>query len=121
MQEHGGKPTLRIQTAKKNMPRLYKVRSNTPPPQRTENPRNIRPPPRPQQRFQSVTASFQAPIPQLSASIGEKKRRNSSNNRPLPQTTSENASRFTALVKVQIFEQPATKSQRYNTANTKAL
>ena len=119
--EHRKKEYLRIQAAKENTSRLYKVRSNTPPPQRTENLRDMRPLPRPQQRSQSVNASPQAPIPQPSVSMGGKRGRSSSNDRPPLQTTSGNASRFTAPAKVQMFERPTTRSQRHDTADSQDL
>ena len=61
--EHRKKEYLRIQAAKENTPRLYKVRLSTLPSPRTENLRDMRPPPRPQQRSQFVNASSQTPIP----------------------------------------------------------
>lgn len=81
----------------------------------------MRPPLRPQQRSQSVNASPQAPIPQPPASIGEKRGRSSSNDRPPLQTASGNASRFTAPAKVQIFERPISRSQRHDTADSQDL
>lgn len=50
-----------------------------------------------------------------------KRGRNSSNGRPFLQSNSRNASKFTALAKVQIFEQPTTKSQREDSTDNKDL
>ena len=72
----------------------------------------MRPPSRPKQRSQSVNASPQAQNPKPSASSMRKRERSSSNSRPPLQLTSGNASRFTSLAKVQIFEQTTTRSQR---------
>ncbi len=81
----------------------------------------MRPPPRPQQKTQSVSASPQVQASHPSASAAGKKRRSSNNDRPPLITTSENASRFTAPAKVQIFEQPSTKSQHQDITDNEDL
>ena len=103
--EHRKKEYLRIEAAKQNTPRLHEVRSKTNPPRR-ESSGDMRPPPRPKQRSQSVNASPQTQTSQPSASVAGKRGRSSSNSRPPLQTTSGNASRFTAPAKVRIFERP---------------
>ena len=118
--EHRKKEYLRIEAAKQNTPRLHEVRSKTNP-LRKESSGDMRPPPRPQQRSQSVNASPQAQTSQPSASAVGKRGRSSSNGRPPLQTTSGNASRFTAPAKVQIFERPTTRSQRQDIADNEDL
>ena len=99
---------------------IHEVRLKTNP-LRKENPGDMRPPPRPQQRSQSVTASPQIQSSQPSASGAGKRGRSSSSGRPPLQTTSGNASRFTAPSKVQIFERPTTRSQRQDTTDNEDL
>lgn len=70
----------------------------------------MRLPSKPQQRSQSINASPQTQIFQPLESVASKKRRSSSNRKSSLQTTSTNASRFTAPNKVQIFERITTKS-----------
>ena len=118
--EHRKKEYLRIEAAKQNTPRLYEVRSKTNPPRR-ESSGDMRPPPRPQQRSQSVNASPQAQTSQPPASAAGKRGRSSSSSRLPLQTTSGNASRFTAPGKVQIFERPTTRSQRQDIADNEDL
>ena len=114
------KEYLKIKVAKQNTLRLHKIRSKTNPP-RKENPRDMRPPLKPQQRSQSVNASPQIYSSQPSASGAGKRGRSSNSGRPSLQTISENASRFTALVKVQSFERPTTRSQRQDTTDNEDL
>ena len=78
---------------------MYEVRSKTNLPQR-KNSKDMRPPLKTQQRFQSVNASPQAQTSQPSAFVTGKRRRSSSSIRPPLKITSENASRFTTPGKV---------------------
>lgn len=59
----------------------------------------MRPPPRPQQRSQSVNASPQAQTPKPQIATSGKRGRSSNKGRTLLQTTSGNASRFTTPAK----------------------
>lgn len=97
--EYRKKKYLRIEAAKKCMPRLNEVRSKTNS-LRRESSKNMRPPPKSQQRSQSINASPQSQTSQLSASVIGKNRRSSYNGRPLPQIFAGNASRFTTQGKV---------------------
>lgn len=85
------------------MSHLHKVKSKTNPPTK-ENSEDMRPSPKLKQRSQSINASPHTSTSQLSASITGKKRRYSSNGKLFLQITFGNASRFTAPIKVQIFE-----------------
>ncbi len=114
--EYRKKEYLRIEAAKQNTLRLHEVRSKTNP-LRKESSGDMRPPSRPQQRSQSVSASPQAQASQPSASTAGKRGRSSSNGKPPLKTTFGNASRFTALAKVQIFEWSSTRSQRQDTTD----
>ena len=118
--EHRKKECVRIEAAKQSTPRLHETNSKTFS-QRRESSKDMRLPPRPQQRSQSLNASPQAQTPKPQITTSGKGGGSSNNGRPLLQTTSGNASRFTAPAKVQIFERPATRSQHQDTTANKIL
>ncbi len=93
------KSNFRIQVVKKNIPLLYKVQSSTLTFSKTKNLKDMRPPPRPQQRSQFINASLQTPILRSLAPVGGKKKRNLSSDRPPLQITLGNSSKFTTPAK----------------------
>ncbi len=118
--EYRKKEYLRIEAAKQNTRRLHET-SSKPTLERRESLREMRPPPRPQQRSQSVNTSSPTQTPRPSTPSASKRKRSSSNDRPPLQTTSGNASRFTAPAKVQIFERPITRSQNQDSTSSQSL
>ena len=118
--EYRKKEYLRIEAAKQNTPRLHET-SSKPTLQRRESPGEMRPPPRPQQRSQLVNTSLPTQTPKPSAPAAAKRGRSSNNDRPPLQTTSGNASRFTSLAKVHIFERPTTRNQNQDSTSSQSL
>lgn len=91
------------------MPCLYKAKSKTNPP-RNKSFEEIKSSLKPKEIFQSINISSKVQTAQQLTFVMSNKRRNSSNSRSFLQIISRNASRFSILAKVPIFEQSITRN-----------